>query len=334
VSQNRLKMSHFMAQNGAAKSLFFKRIVDDIIGVMRTPRSERRVEVGGIVVPSEDRAAPLEGPIIQGVRLVDRLTRDEALPFRASSGPGHTLHVVTGGRVEQRVNGVRQVFGPGTTVWYYEDEEVEGRIREAPWTFITIGFASPTIMPPPSERRVHSASRELVRRAETLLQVWRDAAASPLTRHIRIHALLLDILVEVLPESAHAYRADSATRLWWDIEAKLRADLSQPISMGILQKIGRRSQQKIIGSCWLAVGMAPMKRMKHVRLSYARGLVQSSDLSMSEIAYRIGYSRVQEFSRDFRQHFGRTPTQTREQGPQYRELELPKRCKGVPFTLR
>jgi AraC-like DNA-binding protein len=282
------------------------------------------LEVGGIVVPSKDQVAPLEGPIIQCVWLVDQLTRDEVLPFRASSGPGHTIHVVTRGQVEQRVNGVRQIFGPGSTVWYYEDEEVEGQILEAPWTFMTIGFAAPTIMPPPSERRVHPASQELIRRAETLLQVWRDAEASPLTRHIRIHALLLDILVEVLPESAHAYRADSATRLWWDIEAKLRADLSQPISMVILQKIARRSQQKIIASCRLAVGMAPMKRMKHVRLSYARGLVQSSNLSMSDIAYRVGYSRVQEFSRDFRQQFGLTPTQTREQGPQYREIELPK----------
>jgi AraC-like DNA-binding protein len=285
--------------------------------------------VGGIVVPSKNQATPLEGPIIQGVWLVDQLTRDRVLPFRASSGPGHTIHVVTSGRVEQRVNGVRQVFGPGTTIWYYQDEEVEGRILKAPWTFITIGFAAPTVMPPPSQRRVHPASRQLIERAETLLQVWRDVKAFPLTRHIRIHALLLEILVEVLPESAHAYRADSATRLWWDIEAKLRTDLSQPISMAILQKIGRRSQQKIVGSCWRAVGMAPMKRIKHVRLSYARGLVQSSNLSMSEIAYRIGYTRVQEFSRDFRQHFGLTPTQTREQGPQYREIELPETEKGA-----
>jgi AraC-like DNA-binding protein len=291
--------------------------------MVRPPLSKRRLEVGGIAVPSEDQAAPLEGPIIQGVWLVDQLTRDKVLPFRASSGPGHTIHVVTSGRVEQRVNGVRQVFGPGTTVWYYEDEEVEGRILAAPWTFITVGFAAPTIMPPSSERRVHPASRELIERAETLLQVWRDLKVPPLTRHIRIHALLLEILAEMLPASVHAYRADSATRLWWDIEAKLRADLSQPVSMAILQKIGRCSQQKIAGSCWLAVGMAPMKRMKHVRLSYARGLVQSSNLSMSEIAYRIGYSRVQEFSRDFRQHFGLTPTQTRERGPQYREIELP-----------
>lgn len=138
----------------------------------------------------------LEGPIIQSVRVVDQLTRGETLPFRSSSGPGHTLHVVTSGRVEQRVNGVRQVFGTGTTVWYYEDEEVQGRILEAPWTFITISFAAPTIMPPPSQQRVRPASQELIRRAETLLRTWRDVAASPLARHIRVHALLLEIIAD------------------------------------------------------------------------------------------------------------------------------------------
>lgn len=272
---------------------------------------------------SQDQIAPLEGPILQGIRLVDQLTRRETLPFRASSGPGHTLHVVTSGRVEQFVNGVRQRIEPNTTVWYYEDEEVTGRIVEAPWTFLTIGFSAPTIMPPPSERRVGWASPDLLRRAETLLETWRAVDASALARHLRLHTLLLEILQEVLPESAQAYRADSATRLWWDLEAKLRADLSRPISMAILQKLARQSQAKIIASCWRAVGMAPMKRLKQVRLSYARGLVESSPLTMSEIAYRIGYSRVQEFSRDFHRHFGLTPTEAREQGPQYRELELP-----------
>jgi transcriptional regulator GlxA family with amidase domain len=93
--------------------------------------------------------------------------------------------------------------------------------------------------------------------------------------------------------------------------------------MTMLENIGRRSKERIVRACRLAVGTLPLKRIKHVRLSYARGLVEFSNLSMSEIACRIGYCRVQEFSRDFRKQFGMTPTEAREQGPQYRELELP-----------
>jgi len=274
-------------------------------------------------MPQEELIGPLEGPVIQNVNLVDRLTRSERLPFRAVSGPGHTIHVVTSGRVEQKFCGMEQAFGPKTTVWYYENESGQGRILEAPWTFYTCNFTAPTLMPPPAQDRVRPASEEVVRRAESLFLAWRDTNGSPTVRHLRVHALLLEILLELLPESPQPLRVDSPTRLWWDIEAKLRADLSQPISMAILQKLGRRSQQRIVQACRLAVGVGPMKRIKQVRLSYARGLVQCSQLSMSEIAYRIGYGRVQEFSRDFRRHVGVTPTEDRQRGPQYRELELP-----------
>ena len=66
-----------------------------------------------------------------------------------------------------------------------------------------------------------------------------------------------------------------------------------------------------------------MKRVKELRLSYARGLVQHSELSISEIAYRTGYSRVQELSRDYHERFNVTPREERAQAPSYREIEHP-----------
>ena len=272
---------------------------------------------------SPHQVSPLEGPVIQSITLVDQLTRAERSPFRAISAPGHTIHVVTSGRVEQQICGMDQAFGPRTAVWYYENENGQGRILEAPWTFYTVNFIAPTLMPPPVQQRVRRASRKLSQRADWLLNAWRDASGSPMARHIRAHALLLEILLELLPKSVQPLRVDLPTQLWWNIEAIFRADLSQPISMAILQNMVRRSQQNIVRACRFAVGMSPMKRIKQVRLNYARGLVQFSKLSMSEIAYRVGYCRVQEFSRDYRRHFGVVPTEDRRPGPRYRELELP-----------
>jgi transcriptional regulator GlxA family with amidase domain len=54
-----------------------------------------------------------------------------------------------------------------------------------------------------------------------------------------------------------------------------------------------------------------MKRLKQIRLSLARGLVLYSDLNMTEIALRVGYGRVHEFSRDYRKAYGRPPTAER-----------------------
>lgn len=67
-----------------------------------------------------------------------------------------------------------------------------------------------------------------------------------------------------------------------------------------------------------------MRRVKRLRLSYARGLVLYSPLSLTDIALRVGYGRVQELSRDYRQHFGITPREDRQRGPDYRDY--PPKC--------
>ena len=60
-----------------------------------------------------------------------------------------------------------------------------------------------------------------------------------------------------------------------------------------------------------------MKRVKQIRMSLAWGLVMFSDLRMTDIAERVGYARVHEFSRDYRRAYGRSPTHDRlaERGP-------------------
>jgi AraC family transcriptional regulator len=79
----------------------------------------------------------------------------------------------------------------------------------------------------------------------------------------------------------------------------------------------------MIRACRLAVGVSPMKRVKEIRLSYARGLVLYSQLPMTEIAMRVGYSRVQELSRDYHRRYGLTPSEDRQSGPDYRTQRVP-----------
>ena len=112
---------------------------------------------------------------------------------------------------------------------------------------------------------------------------------------------------------------DAGAGLWWEIESKLREDLSQPIDLNYIQRMVKRSVRTIIRACYLSVGKPPMKRVKELRLSYARGLVVHSDLSMTEVAFRVGYGRVQEFSRDYRKAYGTTPSEDRKSGPDYRD---------------
>ena len=261
----------------------------------------------------------LDGPIITRVTIVDRITRTAAGRFYGDSLPGHLIHVVKGGRVAQSAGGVRQEFAAKHAVWYYENEPVQGTIVEPPWTFYTIAFEAPTLPPPSLGSRVIPVTDEVIQRADTLLRLWREVSMPPIIRHLRIHAVLLDLLGRIVTHQDQHQRADAATQLWWNVERRVRQDLSVPIKLTELTAFSGKSQRSLMRACYLATGTSPMKRIKRVRLEYARGLVQHSDYSMSEIAYRVGYNRVQEFSRDYHRHNGVSPTDDRKSVPRYKE---------------
>jgi hypothetical protein len=107
---------------------------------------------------------------------------------------------------------------------------------------------------------------------QSLLDAWNDESGPPILRHLRTFSLLAQVLMEMLPNSTCPHQVDAPTHLWWQIEAKLREDLGQLIDLRTLQLIGRRSQRSILQACRLAVGTSPMRRVKELRLSYARGL--------------------------------------------------------------
>lgn len=265
-------------------------------------------------IPVESDAA-IHGSIVEEITLVKRIVRTELISFTASSLPGHLIHLVESGRVEQVALGRRQEITAGGIVWYHENESIEGRVCEVPWTFYTVNFYAPTLPPPPHECRVFHHP-EAISLGKALYEAWNDFDVSPMMRHLRVHARLLELLMKIYPEASSQQRIDRSASLWWQIEEQLRRDLSQPIDLHRIERIAGYTSRQINQSCRAACGMTPMRRVKEIRLDYARGLVFFSNQSFSEIALQIGYPRVQEFSRDYHQRFGHTPTEDREKGPE------------------
>ncbi|MCC9642486.1 AraC family transcriptional regulator [Rhodopirellula sp. JC740] len=268
---------------------------------------------------SLDPPPPLCGAIVTEVTLVDRLERQERGAFQSDSLPGHLIHVCVSGEVEQRSGGVTQRFEAGDAVWYYENEPVQGSVLTPPWIFYTVNFQAPSLLPPPLPQRVCSAGPNAADRMVELLDVWRSTELPETQRHLRVHAILYALIADLLPTQSQHHRIDDSTQAWWQLEVQLRGQLDQPIDLNRLEQLSGRSQRHITRACRLATGLSPMKRVKQIRLSYARGLTQLSDLSMTEISMRIGYTRVQEFSRDYHAAFGCTPSQDRLAGPDYRQ---------------
>jgi transcriptional regulator GlxA family with amidase domain len=105
---------------------------------------------------------------------------------------------------------------------------------------------------------------------------------------------------------------DPSADLWWRIETWLREDLALPRSLEMIAHQFSKSPATIARSSEAAVGQPPMKRLKQIRMSLARGLVMRSDLLLKQVASQVGYARVHEFSRDYRLAFGLSPRQDRQ----------------------
>lgn len=259
---------------------------------------------------------------VRRIVLVDEVVRQRKGRFHSNSLEGHLLHVNLSGEVQQKAEGRPEHFGPNTVVWYHHNEPVEGHIISAPWRFITINFDGPSLPPPPEDRRVIPAGPGVIRNAKALLRHWRDAASDPLRREILAFRTLGDLLLELCESACISaipsapYPANARDR-WWEAEKKLRRMLDQPLPLEVIAAVVGMSERTTIRACKSATGQPPASRVRELRIAHATHLLQHSRLPITEIAARVGFERVQEFSRDYKRRTGRTPSQARAALPDY-----------------
>lgn len=264
----------------------------------------------------EQTPAPVGGSPIQNVLFVARIERRRTgYAYTATSLPGHLIQFMLSGHVRQQCNGREYELKPGTAIWYHEDELVTGTVLRGPWTFFSVNFIAPHLPPPGFESRLFHPSRAATEpHFRALLEAWESKSLPPSVREFRVHAELLQILALLHKPLHSSVRMDPRARLWWEIETRFRQRLDQPVTMKTIKEWIRLSPATIARSCLYAVGVPPMMRIKQIRMSLARGLVRRSDLSMKEIAERVGYGRLHEFSRYYRKHHGVAPTEDRAAG--------------------
>jgi AraC-like DNA-binding protein len=248
---------------------------------------------------------------VQNILLAKLITREEATrTFTATSLPGHLLHYVMRGRVRQQCNGRFYELCAGSVLWYHEDEWVQGEVLETPWEFYSINFIAPTLPPPPFEARLFHFPRVGMRNLfASMIDAWKSENES--SRLFRLHENLLQILEQLSAQSPQPFAMDDAAKLWWNLETKIRQNIHQPLSLATLEKWAGCSIATIARSSQNAIGLPPMKRIKQIRLSLARGLVLRSQLTFSEIAVHVGYFRLHEFSRDYKKAYGLSPSEDR-----------------------
>ena len=94
----------------------------------------------------------------------------------------------------------------------------------------------------------------------------------------------------------------------------LQNNLSKPsISIDQLATLFGMSQRSFSRRFRLATNTTPLKYLQRQRLAESKDLLQNSNLSISEIAYRVGYLDVSYFTKLFKEFSSLTPKQYRTQ---------------------
>ncbi len=258
----------------------------------------------------ERSKVPVGGSPIQSVLFAWKIKQvDPEFKFTARSLPGHLLHYVIRGRVKQENSGRWYEFGPGTIIWYHEDELVRGGVIEVPWEFYSVNFIAPTIPAPAYDKRVFPGTPEDLAGFEKLFALMNDPSLAPGTRTLRVHGAMSNLVCQLMDRQGVPFAVDPRASLWWEIESQFRQDMTQGVDRDWLVEVSGRSMTSIVESCKAAVGTAPMKRIKAIRMNMAFGLLERSGLSVTEISRRVGYARIHEFSRDYRKMYGRPPSE-------------------------
>lgn len=82
----------------------------------------------------------------------------------------------------------------------------------------------------------------------------------------------------------------------------------EPLTLDDLCHVAHMSKPHLLSEFRRYVGMPPIGYLIRVRLGHARNLLLDHNLSVGEIAERVGYPNIYHFSKLFRKHTGRSPS--------------------------
>ena len=93
----------------------------------------------------------------------------------------------------------------------------------------------------------------------------------------------------------------------------MREDVRGELSLAELAQSVNLSVWRLCHIFKLEVGMPPIRYLRQLRMERAKDLLESSFLSVKEIAYQVGLNDESHFVRDFKSTYGHSPALYRSQ---------------------
>ena len=130
---------------------------------------------------------------------------------------------------------------------------------------------------------------------------------------LRIRHFLVDILFVVTADFFHNSRENEVYKDYLVVKAAqyMRKHLEEEINLADIVNEVSVNKNKLNEAFLNEVGMTCMAYLEHMRMQYAKLLLNETDFSIKEICERIGYYDVNYFSKVFKKNFGMSPTEYR-----------------------
>ena len=139
-------------------------------------------------------------------------------------------------------------------------------------------------------------------------------------RRLFLEAKALELVALNLFELANNDKRDAPTLNRQDLERvhearhTLLERLEDPPSLTALSRLAGINRNKLNQGFKQLYGKTAFNLLRDARLSKARTLLKQTDLSLSEVAFSVGYNSQANFTKAFRAHFGQTPKTVRQPG--------------------
>ena len=249
---------------------------------------------------------------VEFVTVAARRYHAPGVATQCRSRPGHLLHLLEEGEYHLVTNGRHYDLQAGDVIYYHDGEDVVWEASPAV-VFLAVGFFAPALPAPPPEQRCFASTAGMRRAFRAAVAQARQPAGRQ--RDFRVYAAVLEILGRLPWDQGQPGRVDAAAAVWWELESHVRRHKLLRPRMAELVAVSGRSESTIARSCRRATGQSPLRRIAALRMDEARGLLLYSDLRVGEVAARLGYPRMHEFSREFSRYYGRPPSAVRSKRP-------------------
>jgi AraC-like DNA-binding protein len=110
----------------------------------------------------------------------------------------------------------------------------------------------------------------------------------------------------------------SEERNRWMLRARdaIDRDYARPLDIPALARIALVSEAHFIRTFRATFGETPHRYLQRRRVERAMALLHTTDLSVTEVCFAVGFSSLGTFSRTFRDIVGRSPSAFRQGAPQ------------------